>query len=165
MATKHKLPVLQETPDDEPVRAPYQWVGFGAVAIFVAWLPLSWIFGRLAARVSASWLGSVSSPDEAALAVAHLEGPARLRVGIALVGFHAAGLALAAIAGGFLVGRWGGEAGVREAAMSGALAVAIVAVLSFVSAGLSWTPLVAAAVATLASAAGGYLGRKRRPAR
>jgi tRNA-(ms[2]io[6]A)-hydroxylase len=165
VATKHKLPVIQEDLADGPARPPYQWVGFGAVAIFVVWLPLAWLFGHLAGRVSATWLGPMSNAEEAAAAVSRLGAAERLRVSIALLALHGAGLVLASLAGGFLVGRWGGDAGVREAALSGGLAVAIVAGLSFATEGVSWTPIVALAVAMLASGAGGHMGRKRRPVR
>jgi hypothetical protein len=163
VATKHKLPVIQEASPEDPARPPLQWIGFGAVAILVAWLPLAGLFGHLANRLSVTWLGPVSSAEDAALAVARLDATERLRMELALVGIHGAGLVIAALVGGYLVGRWGGEAGAREAAMAGAVAVAIVGVIAFVTTGPSWTPLVAVALGILASGAGGHLGRKRRP--
>jgi hypothetical protein len=165
--TKRKLPVVpSQATDEESARSKYQWVGFGVVAILVVWLPVAWVFDRLALRVSGAWVGKVGSLQDAARAVALLDESARLRLTLSLLAFHAAGLALAAFAGGLLVGRWGGQAGAREAAIAGGVAVAIVALLTLATTGpmgSPWAALVAMALATAASALGGRLGRVRRP--
>jgi tRNA-(ms[2]io[6]A)-hydroxylase len=160
----HKLPVIQDSsPEEGDSPRAYAWIAFGTVAIFVVWLPLAWLSAQVAARLSAAWLGPVSSPEEAALAVARLDPSDRLRVEAILFGVHGVGLALASLAGGFLVGRWGGQAGVREAVLSGLAAVGIACALSFTTQGLSWTPLVAVALAAAVAGVGGHIGRKRRP--
>jgi hypothetical protein len=136
---KRRLPLLPSAEDaDAASRPAWQWVAFGALAIFVALVPLS--------------------------ALAALAGPALGPIASAL------GLALAALAGGFLVGRWGPTGvGVREAALAG-LSAATLAV------GLSWAtmPLTVAerivaaacvaAISTAAAAAGGKVGLRLRTA-
>jgi len=143
---KRHLPVLKEAsgPDsDAPVRPPWQWVGFGALGIFVLWLPLAW----LAARVLLPFGAGQASALSGALT-------------------FAASLVLSALAGGYLVGRWGTRGvGVRQAALAG-LSAALVAALAG-SAGLSLglrALIVAAAVAVAVppAALGGRLGMKRR---
>jgi hypothetical protein len=142
---KRRLPVLKTASDgepEEPPRPPWQWVGFGALAIFVVWLPLSWTTTALVARAG----GLEQAPVVRAL----------------LFGL---GLAVAALAGGFLVGRWGtAGVGVREAALAG-LAAAIVATgLAWGAAGFSPAALVTVVFAVPPAALGGRAGLKRRPA-
>src|SRR5438552_5827003 len=97
MAEKRRLPVLKADPEPEEDsrHPPWQWVGFGTVMIFAAWLPLAYLAEAIKSRLAAS-----------------------LGVGGAIA-LALAPLALAAVAGGFLVGRFGKPAGPREAALSG----------------------------------------------
>ena len=77
----------------EPVRPSWQWVVFGAFGIFVVWLPIS-------------ALGAQVARTTGALAAASIIG-----------------LGVASVAGGLLLGRWGGPGvGVREGALAGLLA-------------------------------------------
>jgi hypothetical protein len=145
---KRRLPVLKAAPgsEPEPDRPPWQWVGFGALAIFVVWLPLAWGASLVALRMG--WLEA--SP-------------------VRSMGIQASGLALAAVAGGFLVGRWGGMGvGVREAALAG-LTTGLVATMGAWGAGAvslgALAPVVLAAmliVAVPTATLGGWLGRRRR---
>ncbi len=146
MSPKRRLPVLQEPPGndpDAPARPPWQWVGFGALGIFVVWLPLAAVTSVFVLR----YAGPIVSPlTQAAL--------------------FAGGLAIAAMAGGYLVGRWGTRGvGMREAALSGLSAAAVAGV--FASMGMT-LPLrllmavVAMTVATPPAAVGGRLGMKKR---
>src|SRR5689334_10420750 len=57
--TKRRLPIVKSPvepradgggDDDSPSRPPWQWVGFGTVAIFVVWLPLAFLGVVAAAR-------------------------------------------------------------------------------------------------------------------
>jgi hypothetical protein len=64
---KRRLPVLQAPADGdpaEPARPPWQWVVFGALGIFVVWLPLQALAAALAGR----------SASGAALAASSLTG-------------------------------------------------------------------------------------------
>jgi hypothetical protein len=144
---KRRLPVLRPDGDDEPVRSPWQWVGFGAAAIFVAWLPLSALAVKVAARAG---LGEQGSVDHA-------------RSGALVVASFCAALALGAILGGFLVGRWGGPGvGVREAALAGLVAAVVATMVSWVSFGPAPATLVVIAVAAPMAALGGTLGLRQR---
>ena len=152
MDTKRRLPLLK-TPadgggeDDAPERPPWQWVGFGALAILVVWLPLAFL---------------------AALAATHLGGVEKSPVFAR--GVLVASLVVAAVAGGFLVGRWGmGGVGVREAALAGLSASVVASVLAWGAPGaaegavaITTGTIVVLAVAVPCAALGGWLGRRRR---
>jgi hypothetical protein len=138
------LPVLEVSSDDgdgeSTARPPWQWIGFGALAIFVVWLPLAFLAAWVASRLNASG----GAP-------------------IAAVVVLAAGLALAALAGGFLVGRWGAAGvGVREAALAGLAAAIIASALAFGAPGAAWGALATVVVAVPFAALGGKLGLRRR---
>lgn len=144
MEQKRRLPVLKtpgEESADEPPRPPWQWVGFGAVAIFVVWTPLAYLAG-LAGRRMAGLGSSV----------------------LVSAGLFALSSVLAALAGGYLVGRWG-AAGVRvrEAALAGLAASLVACVLAWIQAGLSLGPLVTVLLLVPAAALGGRVGLKARP--
>ena len=132
---KRRLPVVQakgDADDGEP-RPGWHWVGFGAVAIFIVWLPLAY--------------------------VAALVGPAARPV--LMVATHVLALLLAGMAGGFLVTRFGPETRRRDAAYAG-LAVGLIAVgLTYAKAGVSIAPLIVPALAAAAAALGGHLGAKK----
>jgi hypothetical protein len=141
---KRRLPVLKDggASSDEPERTPWQWVGFGALAIFAVWVPLAWLSTLAAVRVA---------PDGSAGALA-----ARSLV-------LAVGLAVSAVAGGYLVGRWGtAGVGVREAALAGFVAALVAIALAWLTIGVSAGALATLAVAVPPAALGGYLGRRRR---
>jgi len=150
--------------DEAADRPPWHWVGFGAVALLVVWLPLAAVAEVVATRAAAPFIGHVDRPAEAAEAVGQLSPAARRHVTLVLIGLPVASLVLAAFAAGFVVGRWGGRAGTAEAALAGALAALLVAGLTCASAGASWTALAALVPAAAAAALGGAVGRKRRPA-
>jgi hypothetical protein len=145
--TKRRLPVLKtpaEHDEEGPARPPWQWVGFGVLAIFVVWLPLAFLAG-LAAMKLGGFGGLGASPG---LSVAVL----------------ASGLAIAATAGGFLVGRWGPPGvGVREAALAGLAAALVASGLSLGAPGALAGAVVTIAVAVPFAALGGRLGLRRRP--
>ena len=138
MAEKRRLPVLKSEaePEEDSRHPPWQWVGFGTVMIFAAWLPLAYVAEAVKARLAPSVAGAI------ALAVAPL--------------------ALAALAGGFLVGRFGKPAGPREAALAGVATGLVASGLACGAAGLSWTPLVAIAALVPFAWGGGAWGAKGR---
>ena len=150
-APKRHLTVLNNkeanadpTGDGSAPRRPWQWVGFGALAIFTAWIPLAGLAGAAAARLGESTFAGA---------------------GIGIVTVYAAALALGAALGGFLVGRWGtAGVGLREAALAGLGASAVAVGITWVSFGPSVGTLLVAAVATPMAAVGGRFGlRARRP--
>jgi len=138
---KRRLPLLPRADVDEvdEDRPPWHWSAIGAVAVFVFWLPLILAVGAAVAGPGASW-GSL----------------------------HLASFVLASFGSGLLIGRFGGKAGRREAAVGGAAAGAtawLVAVTQGAPGGiLVWLLLLAliAAVGGGAAFAGGALGLARR---
>ena len=96
-------------------RPPWHWVGFGTVAIFAAWLPLAYVAGAVVAtRARVALRARLPARSDRARARAMPAGErARSWRCVALPNVLA--LALAAFAGGFLVGRFGRAPG-REAA-------------------------------------------------
>jgi hypothetical protein len=146
---KRRLPVLNSPSseaEEAETRRPWQWVGFGTLAIFTAWIPLAALAGVLAARLP---VGE--------------EGPGRVAVGLAMVGLYAAALALGAALGGFLVGRWGAAGvGVREAALAGLGAALVACAVTWVSFGPSAGALLVAVVALPMAALGGRAGVRAR---
>jgi multisubunit Na+/H+ antiporter MnhB subunit len=139
---KRRLPVLKapmEEGSEDPVRPPWQWVGFGTVAIFAVWLPLSWLATAVAARLGTTPGGQLA--------------------GVVLL---AVSLGLSALAGGYLVGRWGAAGvGVREAALAG-LSTALIAVALAWRGGVLLEALFSVVIAVPPAALGGRLGLRRR---
>jgi tRNA-(ms[2]io[6]A)-hydroxylase len=178
VAEKRKLPVLQSTPtgggsgggsrgggsssEDEgegEERPPWHWVGFGTVGIFGAWLPAMWLAQKVSDRLVARVVGNVPDAEGAARSLANASAQERFRVGLMLAIPHGIALALAAVAGGYLVGRYG-KLGPREAAISGVALGIVVGGLTFGVVGPSGfvAPL---ALAVPFAALGGHIGKKR----
>jgi hypothetical protein len=144
MEPKRRLPVLKDAGGDEgdAPRAPWQWVGFGALAIIAVWIPLSWLTLLVAIR-----LGEPARP--AAIA-------ARLLV-------LAGGLAVAALAGGYLLGRWGtAGVGTREAALAGLVVAVVATALAWGTGGAPLGSLATVVIAVPPAALGARLGLRRR---
>jgi tRNA-(ms[2]io[6]A)-hydroxylase len=124
----------------------------------------------LRAQLVAGLVGSADDPRAAAEALAALTPAESVRVGVMAVLLPLVALALAAGLGGALVGRFGGEAGKKEATLAGAAAAAVTGLLAGVSALgaeglLAWlmstaVVMIAAALAARGGALGGL--RKRR---
>jgi hypothetical protein len=158
---KRRLPVLNrpDEGDDAPVRRPWQWVAFGALAIVATWVPLTALAGALAARIAARAV-------ESAAAATPGEGPGGAGAagfGLAVVFVYGAALALGALAGGYLVGRWGPRGvGVRESALAGLAAAAVAGGITWVSFGPSGGIVLVAAMALPFAALGGRVGLRAR---
>ncbi len=148
---KRRLPVIQSagTESGDPPREAWQWVGFGALAIFTIWLPASAVAGALTTRLAAG--ATDAGPEHVA------------RAGVAIACAYGVALASGALAGGFLVGRWGtGRVGLREAAFAGLAASVVAGLASWATFGLSPGVLLVAIVTVPAAAVGGKLGLRRR---
>jgi hypothetical protein len=150
MAAKRRLPVLQTPPEaDDPTRAPWQWVGFGTLAIVVIWVPLA----AAVELVTPMFLRyDAARPD------------LDFRALLVFMGLSAIAVALASFVGGFVVGRWGGAAvGVREAALAGLVASLTAVLASWASVGLiNPSALVVVLLALPFAALGGKVGRSAR---
>ena len=143
---RKRLPVLQDEEGDEEAqdRPPWHWSGIGVIAIFLAWLPLASLVNTLVARM----LRSADPADGVELAAA---APAGARA--VMMGSNALCFALAALAGGYLVGRFGGRAGPKEAGVSGLLTAVVAWALA-----ISQTPSIAPLVWLLLLLVMGSLG-------
>jgi hypothetical protein len=144
--TKRKLPVLQSGGEPEEARPPWHWVGFGTVMIFTAWLPLAYLGAALVAP-------SAARPEPAT------EGTTLARALAATL----VPLVIAAVAGGFLVGRFGKPAGVREALLAGLVTGLAAVVLTALSGPFSPLFLLVVAIAAGAAGLGGKVGVRGRP--
>jgi hypothetical protein len=141
MEPKRRLPVLKEAGGDarDPPRAPWQWIAFGALAIVAVWVPLAWLSLLAAVRMGAT--GGVVAP----------------------VLVLAAGLAVAALAGGYLLGRWGtAGVGTREAALAAVVAALAATALAWSTGGASIASLATVVIAVPPAALGARLGLRRR---
>ncbi|HEX7662902.1 MAG TPA: hypothetical protein VF407_00250 [Polyangiaceae bacterium] len=163
MAAKRKLPVIQSRPeDDEPPRPEWHWVVFGVVAIFVLWAPLAALAESIKRRIVTGAIGDRQSADEVDLALRSLSSAERTRLELAVFLLPALALVLAALGGGFLIGRYGAPAGVREGAFAAALAAFVACVIAWTTAGFSFAPLVAVVLAAPFGALGAKIGKRRR---
>jgi hypothetical protein len=124
-------------------------VGFGTLAIFVVWLPLS-----ASASAITSKMLVAGGPGRVELA------PAALPI---FLGVSALALALASLIGGFVVGRWGGAGvGVREASLAALVAALVAVAASWASFGVNLGALVVVPFALPFAGLGGKLGRSAR---
>lgn len=143
---RRHLPVLKEPQADDPgdpPRSPWQWAGFGAIGVFVVWVPLASLAARLVLRAD----GARASAGAQAL-------------------LFATSLVLASLAGGYLVGRWGTRGvGARHAALAGLAAGVVASTMASGGLGLGLRAIVTAAAVVVAAppaALGGRLGMKKR---
>lgn len=155
---RRRLPVIQAPPEDDEAqdRPAWHWSIIGLIAIFLAWLPLASLVNAL----FASSLRGAAAPSSGE------SGAARG----AMFAANALCFGVAALAGGYLVGRFGGRAGRREAAVSGALTAALAWLIALTGAPpgsyVAWSPLLVAmtAIGGGSSYVGGRIGlRARRP--
>ena len=170
-APKRRLPIVsssggnRSSGDDETQdRPPWHWSGIGTAAIFLVWLPLTMIAGYAGSRFIAR-LGVGEEPSVAA------DAGVRLQLQIVIATINIVALGIASFAGGFLVGRFGGKAGRKEAAVAGFFAAAVAwALAASQSVGSSavafdWA-LILATIAPFSAAVayfGGRYGLRRRP--
>ncbi len=176
MAERRHLPVIKDPPpeknkaeeDDDEARPPWQWVGFGVVAIFAAWLPLAAAAGALARRASEAMFPPGATEADVARTLAAMSTGERMRFTASQALPQVLALALAAFAGGFLVGRFGQGTRPREAALAGGATTLMATLLTIRGLELGWvaalTIAVTAALAIGFAAWGGRVGNRRRDA-
>lgn len=153
---KRRLPLLPKVEvavEGDEERPPWHWSAIGTAAIFVTWLPLAFLANAALARVHGG-----ATVEQVSRTVQWL------MVGVNLLAF-----ALASLAGGALVGRFGGKAGRREATVAGLGAATIAWMMGIWSASAGYligALLLALLVAVSAGAArlGGALGLRSRKA-
>lgn len=149
------LPKVEVADESDLARPPWHWSAIGAVAIFVLWLPLTFITAALSKRL---------------LTEAEDPGAATPSTRLTVAGLNLLAFALASLGGGALVGRFGGTAGIKEAAVAGFVTAAVAWVtiplqgvrLTLSGGGALLVSLIA--VGAGAALAGGAIGRRlRRP--
>jgi len=150
---KRRLPVLQTNAEEpEEPRPAWHWVGFGAVAIFVAWLPLAYFAESIGRRLAQSRLNGAS--------VESLARADRVAVLARIALPQALALVLAGACGGFLVTRFGRTTKTRDAALAGLVVGALALGLTLPQTGFSLAVLAVPMLACASAAAGGALGAK-----
>jgi hypothetical protein len=157
--------------DEEPPSSDksWHWSVIGAVAIFLAWLPLSWLATSAARALSSSVLGI--DEQVAALRWETSSLPSKVAIVAIVLAPRVLAFLVAAAAGGAVVGRYGGSAGVKEAAVAGfgsaftAWMIAVVMAGQMPSIGSLLSLVLVCAGGTLAAALGGRLGLSRKARR
>lgn len=163
MTGKRKLPMIQSRPDDAaPERPRSHWIGFGLVAIFTLWVPLAALAETIKRHAIVSYLGDRSGEGQIELAVASLSDHDHMRLTAVIVVVPMMALAFASLGGGYLVGRYGGDAGIREGALAGAAAAFVAVILAWMGSGLALAPLISIVIAAPFGALGAHLGLKAR---
>ncbi|MFO0675051.1 MAG: hypothetical protein U0169_00825 [Polyangiaceae bacterium] len=162
---KRRLPVLQSPPKggdagDDEARPPWHWIGFGAVATFAAWLPLAYAAESLSARITDRIAGPVADLAAAELRAASLSARDRALLTAGVVGTRLGAMAIAAFSGGYLVGRFGAPAGIREAALAGFVVALSALVLAWSATGFLAASLVLLALFPGVAAWGARVGRR-----
>jgi len=151
-----------------PERTGREWIAFGTLAIFACWLPLAYAAEALKHRAFAAAFGLEASEADVRQRVAHMTSIERTGWGLVQSIPHMLALGVSAMAGGFLIGRFGAPAGRREALSAGLATAGLSVALAWrvvVEGGIGAAVAVAMPTAIAAGGAlvGARLGLKRRP--
>ena len=137
----------------------------GTLFALSIWVPLamlsSWIAGKAVHRLVGEGAG-----DAVAEQLAAATGMTRVGLWFAVTAVPVLSFAVASLAAGALVGRFGNRAGAKEAALGAALAAAVGALLSILQAGWAFSLVGLVVLAPVGAGAGwlgGRLGWNRRP--
>jgi tRNA-(ms[2]io[6]A)-hydroxylase len=165
VAEKRRLPVLSAEPppaDDDESRPEWQWVGFGVVAMFAAWLPLAAAAGMFSRRVAEGMIGGSLDAADTQAKIAALDAAAQRKLMASFMGPHVVALALSGVFAGFVIGKFG-QGGGRAASVAAGI-VCIVAGLLAVRDLSSLLALLCVVVVAVLSARGGatWGARKRK---
>jgi hypothetical protein len=158
MPPVRRLPVLQEAASPDDGRPPWHWTLIGALFALSIWVPLAmlgtWVAGRAVRRL----VGDVA-PSAMAEQLATAAWPTRMGLWFAVTGVPLLSFAVACLAAGALVGRFGNRAGMKEAAAGSALAAAVGALLSMAQAGWVFSLAGLLVLMPLGAGAGWFGGR------
>jgi hypothetical protein len=164
---KRRLKVLQPEGDEGEPRPSWHWSLIGGTATFIAWLPLAYL-AQLWAQKRMEALGSKA---EAAEMFTRMTAGDRMAFAATAVLGPILSLAAAAFLGGLLVGRFGGDAGKKEATAGGlgvGLLAAAMGIGPFLKSGDYATWTISAIVMLIAAAvpahAGAWFGLRKRKA-
>jgi tRNA-(ms[2]io[6]A)-hydroxylase len=137
----------------------------GTLFALSIWVPLAMLSSWIAGRVVHRLVGDVP-PDAIADQLATAAGTTRVGLWFAVTVVPILSFAVACVAAGALVGRFGNRAGTKEATQGAALAAAVGALLSIVQGGWVFSMaglLVLVPVGAGAGWLGGRIGERRRP--
>jgi len=166
-----RLPVIQsKAPEDAAAeeRPAWHWILIGAGFVLTIWIPLALIALWLSRHLGAL-LAPTHDPEALARAMATASSARRILLGVASLGPLALSYAVATVSAGALVGRFGGRAGRREAALGGLLAASVAWSFSAATGSLSPWPVALGSFVVLAGSGillarwGASLGFKKRP--
>ena len=166
-----RLPVIQsKAPEDAALeeRPAWHWILIGAGFVLTIWIPLALIALWLSRRLAAL-LAPMHDPEAFASAIASASAAKRLLLAVVTLGPVALSYAVATIAAGTLVGRFGGKAGRREAALAGLFAAGAAWSMAAASGSLSPWPVALGSFIVLIGTGivltrwGASLGIKKRP--
>jgi tRNA-(ms[2]io[6]A)-hydroxylase len=164
MPPVRRLPVLKSDPDAGEDRPAWHWIPIGLVLIVSIWAPLAMIAGFVARRVTRALLGDLP-PDELSLRLADASAGDRFGLWFVLTATPLLAYAVSCSAAGAMVGRFGGKAGRKEAAIAGALAALAGAGLTLLNSTLAASAaslLMLVPIGTGAAWLGGSFGVRRR---
>jgi hypothetical protein len=151
-----RLPLLQENKSEtEEQRPAWHWIGFGAAAIFIVWLPLAYLAEAVSRRLV---VGRIGAGERVLEDLSVAERRAAL---VMLVAPQAIALLLASLSGGLLVTRFGKGTRVRDAALAGLMVGLLALGLTYAQTGPSLAALVVPLIASTSAAIGGMLGMSR----
>jgi tRNA-(ms[2]io[6]A)-hydroxylase len=165
-----RLPVIQQADTEDAAAASrprWQWCLIGAGLVSTIWVPLAVMAAPLGTSLAAHLL-RVAPADVAAGRVTLAPQETAILASLSALPLIVC-FGVAAAAGGALVGRFGGQAGKREAGISGVIAAFAVTLLAAIGgvglspAGLAAVSVVLAAAGAAAGFAGGGFGASRRP--
>jgi tRNA-(ms[2]io[6]A)-hydroxylase len=157
--------VLQQTASADDGRPAWHWTLIGGLFALSIWVPLAMLGSGVGGRVVQRIVGE-GSPDALADQLARAEGSSRAALWFAVTAVPMLSFAVACLAAGALVGRFGSRAGKKEAAQGSALAAAVGALLTVAQAGWASSLMALLVLAPLGAGAGwlgGRLGVARRP--
>ena len=167
MAEKRRLPVLSAQPppsdegEDESDRPEWQWVGFGVVAMFAAWLPLAAAAGMFARRVAETMLGASLDAADTQAKIAALDSFSQRKLMVSYVLPHVLALAIAGVFAGFVIGKFG-HGGGRAAAVAAGIVCVVAGLLAVRDLSSLVALLAVVVVAVLSARSGATWGARRR---
>ena len=160
VAERRRLPVIQSAPpappekrategdDESEERPPWQWIGFGTIVTFASWLPLAYAAEAVRHHVFVSRFGASATREDVDVAFSAMSAAERFRWTAMQTLPHVVAFALAAFAGGLLVGRFGTGKTPRENQKLAAASGVATSLIAFV---VSWRVLAEGGWAAVAS--------------
>jgi tRNA-(ms[2]io[6]A)-hydroxylase len=161
---KRRLPVIQSSnakSDEDEARPGWQWVGFGVVAMFAAWLPLAAAAGMVGRSAAERVIGAPLDEADTLSRIGALDQATQRKLMLSLMLPHVAALAIAGAFAGFVIGKFG-QGGARSASVAAAMVCALAGLIAVRDLSSFVALLVVVLVAVLSARAGASVGAKKR---